>query len=135
MGTNLGLFLCTRMVAKIGKKKKRNDIFVITLRELDEALGLFVVEFEGAAVIQQQQQLRPLISQVIINRIELVASTASVTNNPLASLADEDLALLGRLLAPLLISERTSASAVDAWIQRYPARESIWYLNSFQDLV
>ena len=108
MGTNFGLFLCTGMVDKIGKKKKRNDILVITLRELDEALGLFVVEFEGAAVIQQQQQLRPLISQVIINRIELVASTASVTNNPLASLTDEDLALLGQLLAPLLVSESTS---------------------------
>ena len=121
MGTNLGLFLCTGMVDKVGKKKKRNDIFVITLRELDEALGLFVVEFEGAAVIQQQQQLRPLISQVIINRIESVASTASVTNNPLASLTDEDLAVLGQLLAPLLVSESTSVSAVDEWIQRYPA--------------
>ena len=121
MGTDFGSFLCAVLVTMISKKKKRSDILAVTLGELDEALGVFVTKCEGAVLIQQQQQLRPLISQVIINRIDAIASTVNVTNNPLASLTEEDLSLLGQLLAPLIVSESTSVAAVDQWIQRYPA--------------
>ena len=121
MGTDFGVFLCAVLVTMISKKKKRSDILAVTLRELDEALGVFVTKCEGAVLIQQQQQLRPLIAHVIINRIDVVASTVNVTNNPLASLTEEDLSVLGQLLAPILFSESTSVAAVDQWIQRYPA--------------
>ena len=121
LGTNFGLFLCTGgLISKIRKKKKRSDILVITLRNLDKALGMFSMKYEGAAVIQQQHQLRPLISQIIINRIDVITSAVSFTNNSPALLTDEDLSLLGQLLAPLLVSESTSVSAVDEWILKYP---------------
>ena len=95
---------------------------LLNLQELLKVLLMFLNQWSLLRLlIQQQHKLRPLISQVIINRIDVIASTVSVTNNPLASLTDEDLALLGQLLAPLLVSESTSVSAVDEWIQRYPA--------------
>ena len=112
MGHEAGTLLCLKLVPKIQAQKARSDIFEITLRELDSALQTL----DGAAVIQQHPRLRPLLAWVIINPFNLVAASV---NSPLESITDEELALLGQSLAPCLISNSNSASAVDEWILRY----------------
>jgi hypothetical protein len=114
MGHEAGTLLCLKLVPKIQAQKARSDIFEITLRELGSALEAI----EGAAPIQQHPQVRPLLAWVIINPFNLVPASV---NSPLVSITDEELVLLGQSLAPCLISNSNSASAVDEWILRYRA--------------